>query len=79
MQNTISQLGKRAKIDRLDVSPHTLRHTFAFHFLRKHPGKLLELAALLGHESLDTTAIYTQPSEEELAEDLEASPLNVYG
>ena len=46
---------------------------------RHNPGKLVELANLLGHESLDTTAIYTQPSGEELAEDLERSRLNVYG
>jgi site-specific recombinase XerD len=42
-------------------------------------GELVQLANLLGHESLDTTAIYTQPSGEELAEDLERSRLHVYG
>jgi site-specific recombinase XerD len=39
----------------------------------------VELTGLLGHESLDTTAIYTWPSSEELALDLERSRLNVDG
>jgi site-specific recombinase XerD len=75
----VSELARRAKIDRVRVSAHTLRHTFAIGYLRHNPGKLVELASLLGHESLDTTAIYTQPSLEDLAEDLERSPLNVHG
>jgi site-specific recombinase XerC len=54
-------------------------HTFALHYLRQNPGKLVELASLLGHESLDTTALYTRPSIDDLAEDLERSRLNVYG
>ena len=55
IQNLIAQLARRAKITRVRVSPHTLRHTFALHYLRQNPGKLVELASLLGHESLDTT------------------------
>jgi site-specific recombinase XerD len=74
-QSLICELGRRAKLER--ISPHTLRHTFAVNYLRDNPGKLSELAALLGHQSLDTTAIYTQPSAEELAADLEGSRLNV--
>jgi integrase len=57
----------------------TLRHTFALGYLRDNPGKLLELSSLLGHESLDTTAIYTRPSRDDLAADLERSHLNVDG
>lgn len=79
IQAVITQLGRRAKITRLRVSAHTLRHTFALHYLKQNPGKLVELADLLGHESLDTTAIYTRPSREDLAEDLERSHLNIYG
>jgi site-specific recombinase XerD len=70
VQTLLQRLARRAKIARLRVTPHLLRHTFALNYLRQNPGKLVELANLLGHESLDTTAIYTQPSGEELAEDL---------
>lgn len=79
IQSVISHLAHRAKIERVRVSAHTLRHTFALNYLKQNPGKLVELASLLGHDSLDTTAIYTRPSQEDLAEDLERSPLNVYG
>lgn len=71
MQATVQELARRAKITRIPVSGHTCRHTFALAFLRRNPGKLLELAALLGHESLDTTAVYVQPSPEDLAEAVE--------
>jgi integrase/recombinase XerC len=79
LQHLVSRLAGRAKITRVKVSPHRLRHTFSHTYLRRNPGKLVELAHLLGHDSLDTTAIYTQPSTESLAEDLERSELNVYG
>lgn len=77
IQAMVSNMARRAKITRIPVSAHTTRHTFALGFLKQNPGKLVELAALLGHESLDTTAIYTQPSAEEMAADLERSRLNV--
>ncbi len=79
IQAVTTALARRARITRLKVSPHTLRHTFARNYLQHNPGKLVELADLLGHDSLDTTAIYTRPSVESLARDLERSPLNVYG
>jgi site-specific recombinase XerD len=56
----------------------TLRHTFALNYLQENQGKVVELASLLGHESLDTTAIYCRPDDEKLADDLEKSQLNVY-
>jgi integrase/recombinase XerC len=73
----ISKLARRAHITRIAVSAHTLRHTFALGYLKQNPGKLVELGTLLGHESLDTTAIYTLPSEEDLAADVERSNYNV--
>jgi integrase/recombinase XerC len=77
IENLVLTLARKAEIDRIAVTPHTLRHTFAISYLKSHPGKLVDLAALLGHESLDTTAIYTRPSKEDLSDDLEETDLNL--
>jgi site-specific recombinase XerD len=37
------------------VSPHRLRHAFAYEYLRANKNDLVALADLLGHESLSTT------------------------
>ena len=77
MQSLMAELARRAHLRRIPVSAHTLRHTFALGYLQQNPGKLVELATLLGHESLDTTALYALPSEEELAAQVERSSYNV--
>ena len=79
IQNTIAGLVRRAGLKRAGISAHSLRHTFALAWLRQHPGKLVELAQLLGHESLDTTAVYTRASTEDLARDVEQTLFNLDG
>jgi len=79
IQNTIAGLVRRAGLTRPGISAHSLRHTFALAWLRQHPGKLVELAQLLGHESLDTTAVYTRASTEDLARDVEQTSFNLDG
>ena len=69
VQKVISNLSKKAGIE--EMSPHTLRHTFAINYLRSNPECLVELSTLLGHESLDTTSIYTTASKERLANTVE--------
>ncbi len=59
----------RAGLD--DFGPHTLRHTFATRYLAANPGDLRGLAALLGHASLNTVMVYTEPRLEDLAERME--------
>lgn len=49
-----------------DLTPHTCRHTFATRYLEANPGDLRGLASLLGHASLNTVMIYTEPTEEDL-------------
>jgi len=46
IQAVIAHLARRARIDRVHVSAHTLRHTFALNHLRQSPGKLVELVSL---------------------------------
>jgi site-specific recombinase XerD len=52
-------------------SPHTLRHTFATRYLQANVGDLRGLAYLLGHRSLNTVMIYTEPDLEDLTERME--------
>ncbi len=53
--------------------PHALRHTFATLYLKANPGDVRGLAALLGHSSLNTVMIYTEPRLGDLAERMEKS------
>ena len=69
VQKVINSLAGKSGIK--NMSPHTLRHTFAINYLRSNPECLVELSALLGHESLDTTSIYTTASKERLANTVE--------
>ena len=48
-----------------DVTAYTLRHSFTKNLVDSST-PLDQVATLSGHESLDTTRIYTQPSERDL-------------
>lgn len=47
------------------ITPHMLRHFFASNAYKKGMN-LVEIANMLGHASLQTTTIYTHPSEDEM-------------
>jgi len=70
--NLVKKHVKNAGI-RPDISPHSLRHSFATH-LMDHDADLLEVKQLLGHVSISSTEIYTHVSQSRLNEIMKKHP-----
>jgi len=60
----LKQLARRHGIDPVVVYPHSFRHRFAKSFLERC-NDISFLADLMGHESIDTTRIYTRKTATE--------------
>jgi len=73
VQHIVRQIVKRSGLKKR-IHPHTLRHTFAVHYLNAG-GTLFNLQKLLGHENLTTTLHYLKYAQ--LPESLTISVLDV--
>jgi site-specific recombinase XerD len=79
VEKTVLKYAHQARLE--DVSPHTLRHTFGKSALDAGVD-LVTVSRLMGHERLETTAIYTTPSAQDLeraVEKLEADYIDGKG
>lgn len=63
IQRIVAKYATLAGLD--DVTPHVLRHSFGKDALDSGID-VVTVAALMGHENLKTTMIYTRPSEDEM-------------
>lgn len=57
-------IGRNCGVDGSKMHPHAFRHFFAKMYLKKN-NDVVELSNILGHESVDTTRIYLQKSNDE--------------
>jgi len=63
----VGEYARRAKVE---ATPHSLRHSFAKNLVNAGVG-IERVAMLLGHDSIETTRLYTLPSQQDLAHDVE--------
>ena len=64
-------VAKYADEARVEATPHTLRHCFAYRYPERTANDLVGLAAILGHSNLNTTMGYTRRRMEDLEAALE--------
>ncbi len=68
----LKQIAKKQGIEK-DISPHTLRHSYATHLLN-HGADLRVIQELLGHSDISTTQIYTHLLQDKIKEDYALHP-----
>lgn len=68
----LKQIAKIQGIEK-EISPHTLRHSYATHLL-SHGADLRIIQELLGHSDLSTTEIYTHVVNEKIKSEYEKHP-----
>jgi site-specific recombinase XerD len=66
IQFMVKRYAERAGIDK-DITPHTLRHTFATDFIRQGQN-VMKLKKILGHSDITTTQIYVTLANKDIEE-----------
>jgi len=62
VRKIVKRAAGRARVKKSKIHPHSFRHYFAVRYLEAYPEDIVILSDLLGHESLETTRIYTKLS-----------------
>ncbi|NSW76936.1 MAG: tyrosine-type recombinase/integrase, partial [Candidatus Atribacteria bacterium] len=69
VEQILRRLSKKAGIEGVRCSPHTLRHTFATNFVR-NGGDVFTLQRILGHANIETCMIYVHMSGKHIQESM---------
>lgn len=67
----MKKIAGKARVKKTKVHAHSFRHLFAKIFLNEYQNNITELADILGHNTLETTRIYTRTTDEEKRKKLE--------
>ncbi len=67
IRTIVKKYVKKAAIDK-NITPHSIRHSFATHLLQEGAG-IREIQELLGHENISTTQIYSHLNIKKLKKD----------
>lgn len=67
----MKKISGAARVNKKKVHAHSFRHLFAQVFLNEFNNNITELADILGHNSLETTRLYTRSSNSQKKDKLE--------
>lgn len=67
----MKKISGKARVNKNKVHAHSFRHLFAQVFLNEYSDNITELADILGHNSLETTRLYTRTSNAQKKSKLE--------
>lgn len=67
----MKKVSGKARVNKNKVHAHSFRHLFAQVFLEEYSDNITELADILGHNSLETTRLYTRTSNAQKKSKLE--------
>jgi integrase/recombinase XerC len=67
VREIVWELAQAAELEELGITPHRFRAWFATHLVAE-TGDLASVQDLLGHESADTTRVYTKVASQRLVD-----------
>ena len=76
VQHLLDHYIEKSKLSKRGISPHKLRHTAATLMYQKGGVDIRTLQAILGHENLGTTQIYTHIASKDVIDGLKSNPLS---
>lgn len=71
LSRELKHIAGQARVSKARIHPHAFRHLFAVHYLESG-GDVMELKNILGHQSLETTSIYTRLTAKQLGAKMQA-------